>query len=105
MNSTSVNQTAYTLSIDGMTCGHCIKTVTTTLASTPGVAVQSVTLGSALISATDKTDVSGAIAALEESGYTAHVQETTAALRAQDQSGSSCCSSEKSSPSRGGCCG
>ncbi len=37
------------LTIDGMSCGHCVARVTKTLAALPGVTVDSVTVGSARI--------------------------------------------------------
>jgi len=38
-----------TLQIDGMTCGHCVKAVREALAELPGVEVQDVAIGSAIV--------------------------------------------------------
>lgn len=60
------------LKIEGMSCGHCVRSVTEALKAVPGVAAATVTLedGKAIV------DVEGAspeqlIAAVEQEGYRA----------------------------------
>jgi copper chaperone CopZ len=65
----------FTLHIDGMHCGSCVRRVTQALASTEGLQVQEVRLGAARLSAaTEPAPVDLAIAALAKAGYTAHVE-------------------------------
>ena len=60
------------LTIEGMTCEHCVRAVRTRLARTPGVEVEDVQIGSARIrldeARTSLADVEDAIA---DEGYTA----------------------------------
>lgn len=60
----------YTIHIEGMSCTHCLAAVRRALEATPGVAVQSVQMGRATVTA-DSTDVSAdAIgAAVSAAGY------------------------------------
>lgn len=77
MNSTTHSQPAqYTLAIDGMTCGHCVRTVSATLGGVPGVTVRSVAVGGAEIHAPDGLTVVAALTALDEAGYPARIRET-----------------------------
>lgn len=90
MNATTNSTERLTLSIDGMTCGHCVRTVTEALSGVPGVKVNSVAVGSAEIDAADPNAANDAIAALGDAGY-----QATVARRAP-----------VASPARaGGCCG
>jgi copper chaperone CopZ len=61
------------LTIEGMTCEHCVRAVESRLARTPGVEVERVEVGSALIrldpGATSLEAVEDAIA---DEGYTAY---------------------------------
>jgi copper chaperone len=61
------------LTIEGMTCEHCVRAVKNRLADTPGVEVEAVEVGSAVIrldpSATTIERVEDAIA---DEGYTAY---------------------------------
>ena len=61
------------LTIEGMTCEHCVRAVKTRLAQTPGVEVERVEVGSAVIrldpGATNIETVEDAIA---DEGYTAY---------------------------------
>ena len=61
------------LTIEGMTCEHCVRAVKNRLAQTPGVQVEKVDVGSAVIvldpSATSVEVVEDAIA---DEGYTAY---------------------------------
>ena len=66
----------FTLQIDGMHCGSCIRRVTQALASTEGVQVEEVRLGAARLKAqADPAPVDLAIAALAKAGYTAHLAQ------------------------------
>jgi copper chaperone len=62
--------TQLTMNISGMTCGHCVSSVTRALKGLDGVAVEQVTLGKATVSydpvATSPTRIAEAI---EEEGY------------------------------------
>jgi len=60
-----------TLSIDGMSCGHCVRAVSSALGALPNVAVRSVAVGSAVIETSDPAAVSRAVAAVQEAGYSA----------------------------------
>lgn len=64
------------LTIEGMTCEHCVRAVRTRLEATPGVEVGDVRIGSAVIeldeSRTSLDDVENAIA---DEGYTAYREE------------------------------
>ena len=65
----------FTLQIDGMHCGSCIRRVEQALASTDGVEVKEVRLGAARLSApADQASMSLAIAALAKAGYTARLE-------------------------------
>ncbi len=61
------------LTIEGMTCDHCVRAVKNRLASTPGVEVERVEVGSAVIrlhpGTTNLEQVEDAIA---DEGYTAY---------------------------------
>ncbi|MEO8621731.1 MAG: heavy-metal-associated domain-containing protein [bacterium] len=62
------------LTIEGMTCDHCVRAVDTRLRKTPGVEVERVSIGSADVrydpAVTSVDDLSEAIA---DEGYTAFV--------------------------------
>ena len=98
MNSTASTPTAIptnsTLSIDGMSCGHCVTQVTKALSAVPGIEVKSVAVGSAQIAAEGSAAVTAALASLAEAGYTARATQSSPA------------SSSSNIPKRGGgCCG
>jgi copper chaperone len=61
------------LTIEGMSCEHCVRAVKNRLTRTPGVKVESVEVGSARVqydpSATNIDDIEEAIA---DEGYTAY---------------------------------
>ncbi len=65
----------FTLHIDGMHCGSCIRRVTQALAATEGLKVEEVRLGAARLSAADPAPVALAIAALTKAGYRAHLEQ------------------------------
>ncbi len=65
----------FTLRIDGMHCGACIRRVSETLASIPGIAVDKVQIGAARLNANvEPATVDAAIAALAKAGYAAHLE-------------------------------
>jgi copper chaperone CopZ len=65
----------FTLHIDGMHCGSCIRRVTQALASTEGVRVEEVRLGAARISSfKEPPPLEPAIAALAKAGYNARLE-------------------------------
>ena len=63
------------LTIQGMSCGHCVKAVQNALASVPGVEARDVRIGTATVE-TDGTPASIAAikAALDDAGYAAEVR-------------------------------
>jgi copper chaperone CopZ len=65
----------FTLRIDGMHCGSCIRRVTQALASTKGIHVEEVQIGAAkLTSSLEPPPVEVALAALAKAGFTAHLE-------------------------------
>ena len=65
----------FTLQIDGMHCGSCVRRVSQALAAVDGVRVEDVRVGAAkLSSAVDPAPIELAIAALAKTGYTAHLE-------------------------------
>jgi copper chaperone len=65
----------FTLRIDGMHCGSCVRRVTQALAATPGVVVNEVRVGSARLTAAEgPAPVDLVLAALAKAGYTAHLE-------------------------------
>jgi copper chaperone CopZ len=65
----------FTLRIDGMHCGSCVRRVSQTLAAVPGVTVNEVGVGTARLTAAEESaPVDLAIAALAKAGYTAHLE-------------------------------
>ncbi len=68
--------TSLTLSIDGMTCGHCVANVRRALEALPNVNVQDVQIGSAQLHVADTTPatIRPILAALTDAGYPGSVQ-------------------------------
>jgi copper chaperone len=65
----------YTLQIDGMHCGACVRRVSQALASVEGLTVNEVRVGAAQIgSAQEPVPVDLALAAVAKAGFTAHVE-------------------------------
>lgn len=65
----------FTLHIDGMHCGSCVRRVSQALASTEGVVVEEVRVGAARF----KSDIvpaplEQAVAALSKAGFAAHLE-------------------------------
>jgi copper chaperone CopZ len=66
----------FTLRIDGMHCGSCVRRVSQALAATEGVQVEEVQIGAArLTSSLNPQPVDLALAALAKAGYTAHLEQ------------------------------
>jgi copper chaperone CopZ len=66
----------FTLQIDGMHCGSCVRRVSQALASVDGAVVNEVRIGAArLTSAAEPAPVDLAIAALAKAGFTAHREQ------------------------------
>lgn len=88
--------TTLTLSIDGMTCGHCVTNVRRALESLPGVHVQDVRIGLAQLHVADAspTTLRPILAALTDAGYPGSVQTAGAtaptAASASPKSGCGC---------------
>jgi copper chaperone CopZ len=65
----------FTLRIDGMHCGACVKRVTQALASTDGVVVNEVRVGAARFTSTaDPAPVEQALAAVAKAGFAARLE-------------------------------
>jgi copper chaperone CopZ len=111
---TEMTQTT-TLSIDGMTCGHCVQAVTKTLSAVPGVKVTSVAVGAAVIESVDGWATGRAVNALEEAGYPAKAVSDAASVGspASAKNGGGCCGGARAvsvggtpgAKTSGGCCG
>jgi copper chaperone CopZ len=69
-----IRMSEFTLHIDGMHCGSCVRRVTQALNSTQGVQVQEVRIGVARLKSEDVPAVDAAIAALANAGYSAHLE-------------------------------
>ena len=93
----------YTLAIDEMSCGHCVRAVSGALGRVPGVTVRSVAVGSAEIEAPDGLSVAAAQAAVEEAGYPVRGTETSPSNGTTTQSGFR--DSGDPGNARRGCCG
>jgi copper chaperone CopZ len=66
----------FTLQIDGMHCGSCVRRASQALAAVDGVVVNEVRVGAArLTSAAEPAPVDAAITALAKAGYTAHREQ------------------------------
>jgi len=66
----------FTLLIDGMHCGSCVRRVSQALASAQGITVNEVRVGAARLTSTaDPAPVDLAIAALARAGYAAHLEQ------------------------------
>lgn len=65
----------FTLRIDGMHCGSCVRRISQALASVEGVAINEVRIGEArLTSNLDPAPVASSIAALAKAGFTARLE-------------------------------
>ena len=60
------------LEIEGMSCNHCVASVTQALQELPGVDVKNVSIGAAQVSyEADKVSPEDIVLAVEDAGYTA----------------------------------
>ncbi len=65
----------FTLRIENMHCGSCVRRVSQALASTSGLVVKEVRVGAARVnSSRDPAPVDEALAALAKAGYPAHLE-------------------------------
>ena len=79
------------LSIDGMSCGHCVAQVTSALKTLPGVAVENVQVGSADVSFDPlKVEPKALAEAVTSAGYAAKVADAPAACETAPKSGGKC---------------
>jgi copper chaperone CopZ len=68
--------TEFTLRIDGMHCGSCVRRVTQVLNLSEGLKVLDVQIGAARLSSTaEQAAVDRAITALAKAGYSAHLEQ------------------------------
>jgi copper chaperone CopZ len=65
----------FTLKIDGMHCGSCVRRVSQAVAAVPGVVVNEVRVGAArFTSLQDPAPVALVVDAIAKSGYAAHLE-------------------------------
>ncbi|HTH43426.1 MAG TPA: heavy metal-associated domain-containing protein [Terracidiphilus sp.] len=68
--------TQFTLQIEGMHCGSCVRRANQALGSVQGITVDEVRVGAARLTATaEPAPVDEAIAALAKAGYPAHLEK------------------------------
>lgn len=67
---------AITLNVTGMTCDHCVRSVTKALQAVPGVEKVSVSLATGHASIEGKADPAALLRAVEEEGYKARVVDS-----------------------------
>jgi copper chaperone len=65
----------FTLRIDNMHCGSCVRRVTQALAAEPGVEVKEVRIGAARFASPESVPAEAVIAALAKAGYPARLEE------------------------------
>jgi copper chaperone len=69
------NMPEFSLKIDGMHCGSCVRRVNQALASVPGVVVKEVRVGAARFTSDgDPAPIDLVIGILAKSGYAAHLE-------------------------------
>jgi len=61
----------YRLSLEHMSCDHCVRRVGKALGAVPGVRVGEVSVGAATVDAADDAALAAALAAVAEAGYPA----------------------------------
>lgn len=63
---------ALAITVDGMSCGHCVRAVRSALESLPGVHVESVEIGEARVTFDPaRVERQAVVDAVEDQGYTA----------------------------------
>lgn len=71
----------FTLRIEGMHCGACVRRVSQALAGIHGLRVKEVRVGAARVASDqDPAPVDRALAALANAGYTAHLDSTSESI-------------------------
>jgi copper chaperone len=90
------------LAISGMTCGHCVSSVRSALASVPGVQVDDVRIGSAQVhldgSATSAS-TDAVFAAVQDAGYDVSVDaSSTSTQQDSGSTGGGCCAPSVAAP-------
>ncbi len=74
----------FTLRIDGMHCGACVRRVNQALASTEGLDVKEVRVGAARVASEQQPPpIDRAVEALAKAGYAAHLDPTGSTEPAQ----------------------
>jgi copper chaperone len=74
-NMQATGSSEFTLKIDGMHCGSCVRRVNQALASVPGVVVNEVRIGAARFTALQEpAPVDLVVEALAKSGFVAHLE-------------------------------
>lgn len=68
----------FTLQIDGMHCGSCVRRVSQALAQTAGLNVKEVRVGAARVESEQPSAVERAIEAVQKAGYAAHADAAPA---------------------------
>jgi copper chaperone CopZ len=62
-----------TIQVSGMSCGHCVKTVSAALAAVPGLTIRAVAVGQAEVDAPTPEHLRRALAAIDGAGFEASV--------------------------------
>jgi copper chaperone len=70
--------TKFSLTIDGMSCGHCVKAVESALSAVDGVESADVEIGRATVKVGPDVSSETLAAAIEEEGYTVTGHESEA---------------------------
>ncbi len=73
---TATTTTSLNISINGMSCGHCVANVTNALKAVAGVVINHVTVGSASVAVSDPKAAIAAISAIQAAGYTVRASES-----------------------------
>lgn len=68
----------FTLQIDGMHCGSCVRRVSQALSQTEGLNVKEVRVGAARVESDQQGAVDRAIEAVKKAGYAAHAEAAPA---------------------------
>jgi len=67
---TKVDMRTLRVDIEGMSCGHCVKTVREALESLPGVEIREVVIGQAVVDVDEsKTRRDDLVAAIDDTGF------------------------------------
>jgi copper chaperone CopZ len=78
MNYREIRMAEFTLRIDGMHCGSCVRRVSQALSSAQGLTVKEVRIGAARVESKEQASaVDQAVAALARAGFTAHPEIET----------------------------